>query len=47
MPQFSGARGEILELIEERVSLKLPNVHLYVASRPEMDIRMVKVPSVM
>jgi hypothetical protein len=28
-------------LIEELVDLKLPNVHLCVASRPEMDIRMV------
>jgi hypothetical protein len=33
------AREEVLELIEELVTLKLPNVHLCVASRPEMDIR--------
>ena len=46
-PNFPGrpsARGEILELIEELVDLKLPNVHLCVASRPEMDIRMVLEP---
>jgi hypothetical protein len=43
-PNFPGnpsAREEVLELIEEFVDLKLPNVHLCVASRPEMDIRMV------
>ena len=46
-PNFSGrpsARDEVLELIEELVDLKLPNVHLCVASRPEMDIRMVLEP---
>jgi len=46
-PNFPGrpsARGEVLELIEEIVGLKLPNVHLCVASRPEMDIRMVLEP---
>src|SRR5713101_1974514 len=43
-PNFPGtpsAREDVLELIEELVDLKLPNVHLCVASRPEMDIRMV------
>ena len=43
-PNFPGkppAREEVLELIEELVDLKLPNVHLCVASRPEMDIRAV------
>ena len=43
-PNLSGtpsAREEVLELIEELVDLKLPNVHLCVASRPEVDIRMV------
>jgi hypothetical protein len=34
-------RREVLESIKELVSLKLPNVHICVASRPEMDIRMV------
>ena len=43
-PNLSGtptAREEVLELIEELVDLNLPNVHLCVASRPEMDIRSV------
>ncbi len=46
-PNFPGkpsAREEVLELIEELVDLKLPNVHLCVASRPEMDIRMTLEP---
>ena len=41
-PNFPGrpsAREEVLDLIEELVNLKLPNLHLCVASRPEMDIR--------
>ena len=46
-PNFPGrpsARGEVLELIKELVDLKLPNVHLCVPSRPEMDIRMMLEP---
>ena len=46
-PNSSGtpsAREEVLDLIEELVDLKLPNVHLCVASRPEMDIRIVLEP---
>ena len=46
-PNISGtpsAREEVLGLIEELVDLKLPNVHLCVASRPEIDIRMVLEP---
>ena len=46
-PILSGtptAREEVLVLIEELVDLKLPNVHLCVASRPEMDIRVVLEP---
>jgi hypothetical protein len=46
-PNFPGqpsAREEVLELIEELVNLGLPNVHLCVASRPEMDIRTVLEP---
>jgi hypothetical protein len=46
-PIFPGrpsAREEVLEVIEELVDLKLPNVHLCVASRPEIDIRMVLEP---
>ncbi len=43
-PNFPGrpsARGKVLDLIEELADLNLPNVHLCVASRPEMDIRSV------
>jgi len=43
-PNFPGrpsARDEVLELIEELVELKLSNLHLCVASRPEVDIRTV------
>ena len=46
-PNFPGkpsAREEVLQLIQELVDLKLPNVHLCLASRPEMDIRMVLEP---
>jgi hypothetical protein len=46
-PNFPGrpsARDEVLELIEELVDLKLPNLHLCAASRPEMDIRIVLEP---
>ena len=46
-PNLSGtpsAREEVLELVEELVDLNLPNVHLCVASRPEMDIQMVLEP---
>jgi hypothetical protein len=46
-PNFPGrpsAREKVLDLIEDLVDLELPNVHLCVASRPEMDIRMVLEP---
>ncbi len=46
-PNFPGrpsAREKVLTLIEELVDLKLPNVHLCVTSRPEMDIRSVLEP---
>ena len=46
-PNSSGtpsAREEVLDLIQELVDLNLPNLHLCVASRPEMDIRMVLEP---
>jgi len=46
-PNFPGrpsARDEVLELIEELVDLKLPNLHLSVASRPEIDIQIVLEP---
>ena len=38
------AREEVLELMEELVRLRLPGLHLCVASRPEIDIRMVLEP---
>ena len=41
-PNFPGrpsAREEVLDLIEELVNLRFPNLHLCVASRPEMDIQ--------
>jgi len=43
-PNFPGrpfAREKVLDLIEELVDLNSPDVHLRVASRPEMDIRLV------
>ena len=46
-PNFPGrpsAREEVLDLIEELVDLRLLNVHICVASRPEADIRMVLEP---
>ena len=46
-PNFPGrpsAPEEVLELVEEFVGLELPNLHLCVASRPEMDIRTVLEP---
>jgi hypothetical protein len=38
------AREKVLELVEELVCLRLPNVHLCVTSRPEVDIRSVLEP---
>ena len=38
------AREDVLEFVKEIVNLKLPNVNLCVASRPEMDIRLVLEP---
>ena len=43
-PNLSGtpsAREEVLELVGELVDLELPNVHLCVASRLEIDIRLI------
>ena len=34
-------REEVLELVEELVGLRLPNVHICVTSRPEHDIQAV------
>jgi hypothetical protein len=38
---FPTAREEVLDLLEELVSLKVSNLRLCVASRPEIDIRTV------
>ena len=46
-PNFPGRpspREKVLDLIEDLVDLELPNVHLCVTSRPEIDIRMVLEP---
>jgi hypothetical protein len=43
-PGNPSAREEVLKLIEELVKSELPNLHLCVASRPEIDIRMVLKP---
>ena len=46
-PNFPGnpsAREEVLKLIEELVKSELPNLHVCVASRPEIDVRMVLEP---
>ena len=38
------AREEVLEFIEELIELELPNLHLCVTTRPEIDIRVVLEP---
>jgi len=43
-PGKPSAREKVLDLIEELVDLELPNAHLCVTSRPEIDIRMVLEP---
>jgi hypothetical protein len=43
-PERLSARKKVLMLIEEVVGLKLPNVHVCVTSRPEMDIQSVLEP---
>jgi hypothetical protein len=46
-PNFPGRpspREKVLDLIEDLVNLELPNVRLCVASRPEIDIRLVLEP---
>ena len=46
-PNFPGtpsSREDVLEFVKEIVNLKLSNVNLCVASRPEMDIRFVLEP---
>ncbi len=41
---FPTAREEVLDLLEELVSLNLPNLRICVTSRPEIDIRTVLEP---
>ena len=46
-PNFPGtpsARDNVLKVVKEIVNLKLPNSNICVASRPEMDIRLVLEP---
>jgi len=45
-PDISGpsARKKVLKLVEELVHLNLPNVHLCVTSRPQVDIQRVLEP---
>jgi len=43
-PGMPSAREGVLELIKELIDLRLPKVHLCVASRPEFDIRTVLEP---
>ena len=46
-PNTSGipsARGRVLHLLNELVDLRLPNVHICVTSRPEIDIQDVILP---
>jgi hypothetical protein len=43
-PRNQSAREEVLKLIEEHVKPERPNLHLCVASRPEIDVRMVLEP---
>ena len=46
-PNFSGipsARKEVLDFLKDLVNLRLPNLHLCVTSRPEVDIRVVLEP---
>jgi hypothetical protein len=46
-PNTSGipsARERVLQLLKELVNLRLPNLHICVTSRPEIDIRDVIVP---
>jgi hypothetical protein len=36
---FPSAREKVLQLLKELVDLRLPNLHICVTSRPEIDIR--------
>ena len=46
-PDISGtptARENVLQFLEDLVGFKLPNVHLCISSRPEIDIRTILEP---
>jgi len=43
-PEYSGSRGEDLEIVKELIDLKFPHLHLCVTSRPEIDIGRVLEP---
>ena len=38
------SREEVLDLVQDLVDLHLPNVHIFVTSRPEIDIQMALEP---
>ena len=40
-PNDSGSRESVLRVVEEIIELRLPNLHLCVTSRPELDIRTI------
>jgi hypothetical protein len=40
-PGTPSSREEVLDLVEEIVNMRLPNVHICLASRPEIDIQTV------
>jgi hypothetical protein len=40
-PTIPSPREDVLELVDELISLHLPDVHICVTSRPEHDIRIV------
>ena len=37
--RMPSSRDKVLELVEKLISLNLPNLHLCITSRPEIDIR--------
>ena len=43
-PGIPSPREKVLQLVEELVGLSLPNLHICVTSRPEIDIRNVLEP---
>ena len=43
-PSRSGSREELLDFLKDLVDLQLPNLHICVTSRPEIDIRIALEP---